>query len=391
MIRPLLLILAAGPLAAQPPDWAAQARPVLAELYSLNHDRAEQLSLDLIHQHPGEPLGYALLARTLWARILNNEQALNAERFFSVPAPWRSSPLARKVPPDLRTRFLDSSRKAIDLARARLHSSPDHRPSLLILGFTYVNLAGFEWAVEGRLWQAFRSGEHAVDAHRRLLSLEPSWGDPRLANGVALYLANTLPWRVRWLAILFGFAGGRERGKREIEIAARTGFLLDDDARTMLVLLYQRDAQFDLARPILAGLHARYPRNFIVEMEQASLEMRAARPADALAIYRRILAKAAAARDGYERILRPGLYYNTGLAARASGSLEEAAAFFRASLSHPTATAGLSQLELGKTLDLLGRRDEAKAAYAQAAASPDVSGSRDQAQRYLRAPFNRAR
>lgn len=164
MIRPLLLILAAGPLAAQPPDWAAQARPVLAELYSLNHDRAEQLSLDLIHQHPGEPLGYALLARTLWARILNNEQALNAERFFSVPAPWRSSPLARKVPPDLRTRFLDSSRKAIDLARARLQSSPDHRPSLLILGFTYVNLAGFEWAVEGRLWQAFRSGEHAVDA-----------------------------------------------------------------------------------------------------------------------------------------------------------------------------------------------------------------------------------
>lgn len=388
----LLLFLFSGSAFAQPPEWAAQARPVLAALYSLDHDHAEQLSLSLIRQRPAEPLGYALLARTLWARILNNEQALNAERFFSVPAPWRSSPLGRQVPAEIRTRFLDASRKSVALARTRLQSNPDDRPALLILGFTYINLAGFQWAVEGSLWQAFRSGEHAVDAHRRLLALEPSWGDPRLANGVALYLANTLPWRVRWLAVLFGFAGGRERGKREIETAARTGILLDDDARTMLVLLYERDEQFTLARPILADLHARYPSNFIVELEQARLEMRADRPAEALAIYRRILAKASASRDGYERVLRPGLYYGLGLAARASGRLEESAAFFHASLDHPAsnaASAALSQLELGKTLDLIGRRDEARAAYTQAAAAPDVNGSRAQAQRYLRAPFIR--
>jgi tetratricopeptide (TPR) repeat protein len=159
----------------------------------------------------------------------------------------------------------------------------------------------------------------------------------------------------------------------------------------MLVLLHQRDSEFDRARPILAELHSRYPRNFILEMEQATLELRAARPAEALAIYRRILAKASSARDGYQLILRPNLYYGCGLAASASGRYDEAAAFFRASLSHPSAspdTAGPAQLELGKALDLLGRRTEARSAYAQAASSPDLNGSRDLAQRYLRAPFS---
>lgn len=395
MIFPLLLlVLLAAPASAQPPELAAEARPILAELYSLDHDRAEQLSLALIESQPSNPLGHALLARTLWARILDNEQALNTQRFFHVPAPWQGSPLARRVPPETRDRFLLASRQAIALARARLQSSPEDRSALLFLGFTYVSLAGFEWAVEGRLWQAFRSGENAVDAHRRLLRLEPSWGDPHLANGVALYLAHTLPWRVRWLAVLFGFAGGHERGKREIGIAARDGFLLADDARSMLVLLHQRDSEYDRARPILADLHARYPRNFIVELEQASLELRASRPADALAIYRRILAKASAARDGYQRVLRPGLYHGLGLAARGCGRLDESAAAFRAALAHPSstsATSALSWLELGKTLDLLNRRDDAKTAYTHVLKAPDIDGSRAQAQRYLRGPFTAAR
>jgi tetratricopeptide (TPR) repeat protein len=384
-----------GPLAAfqlAPADahLAGPAQQIIRELYSLNHDRAEQLCRELIAGHPDQALGHAMLARALWARVLNNERTLSTERFAGVTSARGRNALAQSAPPGLRETFLDESRTAIEMARARLQANPRDRSALFVLGLTYLNMAGFEYALNRNLWGAFRNGERAVDAHRQVLRLEPSWGDPHLANGVALYLAGVLPWRVKWLAVLLGFARGRERGKREIEIAARDGVLLADDARTMLVLLEERDGQYDRAGATLRELHARYPRNFIVELEMAGLEMRRRRYPEAHAIYRRVLAKAVSNRDGYGRIDRPGLYNRLGIAARERGLVEEAAAHFRAALAHPAqseATVPVSLLEMGKTLDVLGRRSEARTFYRQAAAAADVNGSRSEAQRFLRSPY----
>lgn len=52
---------------------------------------------------------------------------------------------------------------------------------------------------------------------------------------------------------------------------------------------------------------------------------------------------------------------------------------------------GLSQLHLGRVLDLEGRRDEAMAAYERTLALPDVSGSRNAARSGLSAPFRPAK
>ncbi len=352
------------------------------------------MCLALIASNPADPLGHAMLARTLWARVLNNERALNAERFVGVPPPNGTATLSQQVTPAVKARFLEESRKAITLARSRLLQSPADRSALFVLGLAHLNLAAFEYSVNGNIWGAFRNGESAVDAHRRLLRLDPVLGDPHLANGMALYLADVLPWKVKWLAVLLGFQRGREEGKKEIEVAARTGNLNADDARTMLVLLNERDGQLDKARGFLLELHQRYPRNYIVELELAGVEMRLHRFEQARFICRRILAKAAGQRDGYQRLGRPGLYIKLGICARQTGRAGEASAYLLAALDHPArsdSSVTVALVELGKAFDLLGRRSEAVSCYRRAARSPDVSGSRNEALRLMRSPFSAER
>jgi tetratricopeptide (TPR) repeat protein len=80
------------------------------------------------------------------------------------------------------------------------------------------------------------------------------------------------------------------------------------------------------------------------------------------------------------------LYNRLGVAFRAKNDLPESSACFHRALAQPTISvrsATLAHLELGKTLGLMGQRDDAIAEYRMAAAAPDFAGSRQEAQKLL--------
>src|SRR5207302_9262675 len=78
-----------------------------------------------------------------------------------------------------------------------------------------------------------------------------------------------------------GFGGDKARGIRMIEDAVAYGGDNQEDARFTLVLVYNREKQYDQALQQLELLGTRYPENRLVWLEKGSTSLRAGRAADA--------------------------------------------------------------------------------------------------------------
>jgi Tfp pilus assembly protein PilF len=379
--------LLAGARDLFPPAQLARIGEGLHDIYSLDYERATANFERMIAESPDDPAGYAYLATTLWLQELSEKQELSIDRFA---APDFFAEQARPlfgVDPALEARFRQLSEEAIARSKRRLSRAPADKTSLYLLGLAYQNLASFEAALKQNWWAAFRYGSRAYGCNRDLLRRDPQFNDARLATGVYTYVAGSLGWSVKWLALLMGHRGSRERGKQELELAAQHGQLAAADARVILVLIHTREHNYQRAYDDLAGLLAKYPRNYLLQLDMAGMAMLMQQPDRAIGIYRDILRKREALRPNYQRLERASLYNRLGVAFRARKDLPESSDWFRRALAEPKVSAhdaALAHLELGKTLDLMGLRDEALVEYRIAAAAPDFANTRQEARKLLR-------
>jgi len=370
-----------------PPEQLTRIREGLHDIYSLDYGRAATDFERMIAEAPDDPAGYVYLATTLWLEELSEKQELSidwfaASDFFAEQA----RPLFR-VDPALEARFRRLSEEAIARSKRRLSRAPEDKTNLYLLGLAYQNLASFEASLKRNWWAAFRYGSRAYDCHRDLLRRDPQFQDARLATGVYTYVAGSLGWSVRWLALLMGHRGSRERGKRELELAAQQGQLAAADARVMLVLIHTREHDYQRAYDDLAALLAKYPRNYLLQLDMAGIALLMRQPDRAVGIYQDILRKREALAPNYQRLERASLYNRMGVALRARNDLRGSAEWFRRALAEPTVSAqaaALAHLELGKTLDLMGLRDAALTEYRIAAAALDFANTREEARKLLR-------
>jgi tetratricopeptide (TPR) repeat protein len=216
-----------------------------------------------------------------------------------------------------------------------------------------------------------------------LLRTDPNFHDARLAIGVYQYVAGSLKWNVKWLAVLMGYRGSRERGKQELATAAEKGSLVGDDARVVLTLIHTRERSYQKAFDYLNELLRKYPRNYLVHLDMGGMALLMKRPEAAIEIYQDILRR-------HERLERASVYNRLGVALRERKDLKTAVEWFSKALQETAASARsktIARLELGKTLDLLGRRAEARERYREVAEAEDVAGSRGEAQDLLRRPY----
>ena len=113
-------------------------------------------------------------------------------------------------------------------------------------------------------------------------------------------------------------------------------------------------------------------------------------PELAVEILSEILGKIETGKDGYGRLERAVVYNRLGLTYRSAGDLPMAEKWFRKVLEDQSATQQpktRAHLELGKTLDLANRRQEALAHYRTVAESENVHGSRYEAARLLKTVY----
>jgi tetratricopeptide (TPR) repeat protein len=115
-------------------------------------------------------------------------------------------------------------------------------------------------------------------------------------------------------------------------------------------------------------------------------------PGAAIEIYHDILRKLEAGEGKYADLEKASVFNRLGVAFREKGDLEESAAWFGKALAEPRASARsvtVGKLELAKTLDLLGRREQARQYYLAVAAAEDLAGSQGEAQDLLKRPYRR--
>lgn len=392
----LVLLVSAG--RAQPLIFPAQDVPGVKRgiqaVYSLEHDQAIAEYKALVRERPEDPLGYAFLAKTYWLKELVVKQELSIDRFAASDFFAETPRYTPEVDPEAERLFREASDLAVEKARALLERNPSDPRALFLLGMAYQNVASFEASLKRAWWASFRAGSKSNRYHRELLESHPKLYDAYLTTGVFDYVTGSLGWGTRWLAVLLGHLGNKERGQEQLRETAAKSELFSDDARVILALIYTRERRYQAAFDEMSILLKRYPRNYLVHLDMGGIALLMRRPDAALTIYDDILRKVQDRRDRYERLETASILNRLGVAFRHKGDLQASVKHFERTLAQPNLSSHgrvVAHLELGKTYDVMGQRDRAVREYQAVVGLVDFADSRGEARELLANPYRMPR
>jgi tetratricopeptide (TPR) repeat protein len=333
--------------------------------YNLDHDKAVALLEQAIREDAGSIAAPRALATIVWLNLLFRRGMVLVEHYLG---PVSRQDVKLPAPPaETAQVFRRNVDRAIGLAEARVARTPNDPTALYELGTALGLQASWAATVEGRVLGAFGSARRAYNLHEKVLALAPQREEAGLIVGTYRYLVSSLVLPARWIAYMAGFGGGRERGLSLIEAAARPSSPAQADARFALVLLYNRERQYDRALVHLAELQRRYPRNRLLWLEAGATYLRANRPADA----ERVLSEGLKMLAADPRIRMRGeeghWFYKRGAARVLLKRPTEAAADLDEALGRELQAwvRGRVHLERGKAADLAGDRARATREYGQ--------------------------
>jgi len=371
-------------------------RSGLDALYNIDYDKAERDFKEIVKLIPNHPGGYQLLAARVWIKTLYESRRLqgslySSETFYSSGDD--------KVDPKIVTEFRNLTREAKRLAEAKLKQDPKNLEARDFLANTEGLKAAFEEAVERRHFAALRDGNDAVNHHREVLKLDPKYIDAQITIGLYEYTVGSLPLGIKIIAGVTGFRGSKKRGIAMLEQVAKEGRWAQDDAKTVLILLYRREKRFADVLKLTRELSAKYPRNYLLRIETADAlvsiaevkrkENDAAGAAqaekEAFATFEEVL-RDRNMRDAAARALDL-IHFKYGEVLMMAGHHDRAAKEFLAATKVDRGEAGLitmAHLYAGRSYDVAGKRDEAVAQYKEVLARPNVYDAHDEAKKGLR-------
>jgi tetratricopeptide (TPR) repeat protein len=405
----LLLATALSALAQQPSSpWITEAerarfeelrRSGLDALYNIDYDKAERDFKEIVKLIPNHPGGYQLLAARVWIKTLYESRRLQGSLYSSKSFYSNGDD---KVDPKIITEFRNLTRDAKRLAEAKLKQDPKNIEALDFLANTEGLKASFEEAVERRHFAALRDGNDAVNHHREVLKLDPKYIDAQITIGLYEYVVGSLPLPVKILAGATGYRGSKKRGLAMLEQVAREGRWAQDDAKTVLVLLYRREKRFGDVLKLTRELSAKYPRNYLLRLETADALVSLAgvkrkekdiagavqAEKEAFATFDELL-RDRSVRDAAARALDL-IHFKYGEVLMTAGLHERAAKEFLAATKVDRGEAGLitmAHLFAGRSYDAAGKRDEALTQYKEVLSRPNVYDAHDEAKKGLRQAY----
>jgi len=374
-------------------------RSGLDALYNIDYDKAQRDFNEIVKLYPNHPGGYQLLAARLWIKTLYESRRLQVSLYSSESFYTNGDD---KVDPKIVTEFRNLTRDAKRLAEAKLKQEPKNIEALDFLANTEGLKASFEEAVERRHFAALRDGNDAVDHHREVLKLDPKYIDAQITIGLYEYVVGALPLPVKILAGATGYRGSKKRGLAMLEQVAKEGTWSQDDAKTVLILLYAREKRFADVVKLTRELSAKYPRNYLLRLETADglvslagvkrkeKDVAGAVQAEkeAFAIFDEVL-RDRNVRDSAARALDL-IHFKYGEALLIAGYNDRAAREFLAATRVERAEPGLitmAHLYAARSYDVAGKRDEALTQYKEVLARPNVYDAHDEAKRGLRQAY----
>ena len=280
----MLAVITAGTLDAadrqQQTESAEALRTRATDLaYSLQHEEAVALLRRAVELAPDDPTTHRSLASVLWLHMLFRRGAVTVDHYLGSFS--RSRVDLQKPPPDVDKEFRAHIARAIELSEKEVGARPKDAKALYDLGAAVALQASYIATVEGKLLAGFRAAQRAYDAHEKVLTLDPNRKDAGLTVGTYRYIVSTLSLPMRMMAYVVGFGGGRDRGIQMIRATADAPVDNRVDALFALILVFNREKEYDNAMGVLQELRRLYPRNRLVVLEAGSTALRAGRGADA--------------------------------------------------------------------------------------------------------------
>jgi tetratricopeptide (TPR) repeat protein len=404
----LLVLLLFAPLVSAQEPWLTDTerarfeelrRSGLDALYNIDYDKAQRDFKQIVQLYPNHPGGYQLLAARLWIKTLYESRRLQASLYSGESFYTNGDD---KVDPKIVTEFRNLTREAKRLAEAKLKQEPKNIEALDFLANTEGLKASFEEAVERRHFAALRDGNDAVDHHREVLKLDPKYIDAQITIGLYEYVVGSLPLPVKIIAGATGYRGSKKRGLKMLEEVAQQGRWAQDDAKSVLILLYTREKRFADVVKFARELSAKYPRNYLLRLETADALV-------SLAGQKRKANDAAGAAQAekeafatFEEVVRDRnmreaagraldlIHFKYGEALLTAGYNERAAKEFLSATKVDRAEPGLvtmAHLYAAHAYDVAGKRDEALAQYKEVLARPNVYDAHEEAKRGLKQAY----
>jgi tetratricopeptide (TPR) repeat protein len=389
-----------GPAAVSPRLEELQEKGSEA-IFNLDYDVARQRFKEMGRLYPDDPTGPQMLATTLWLETLNQARRLQSA-IYSTQSFYAGT--EDKPDPRVVQDFRDLTRRATQLAEARLRRNPRDPQTLYALGATESLRAAFAATVERRFIAALTSGSSGVETQRDVLKLDPKFHDAELTIGMYDYIVGTLPLPVRMLASIAGAHGSKKRGIQTLERVAKEGQWTRDDAKVLLIAIYKKEKRFPEALALSRELQEKYPRNYLFRLETADALVSQAETGRQASKTKEAEAMESEAVRTFETMLheRPAagaapraldlIHFRYGEALLLMGRAERAAREFLAATTVSEADAGTisrAHLRAAQAFDLAGKRSEALAEYRVVLSRPNIYDSYDQARRGQKEPYRK--
>ena len=372
----------------------------LEALYNIDYDKAYHDFKEIVQLYPNHPGGHQLLAARLWIKTLYESRRLQSSLYNSES--FYTNGVDDQVDPKIVDEFRGLTREAKRLAEARLKQDPKSIEALDFLANTEGLKAAFEEAVERRHFAALRDGNDAVEHHRAIMKMDPAYIDAQITIGLYEYVVGSLPLPIKVVAGATGYRGSKKKGLLMLEQVAKEGRWAQDDAKTVLVLLYTREKRFNDVLTITRELSAKYPRNYLLRLETADALV-------SIAAQKRKVNDAAGAVQAekeafttfdellHDRNARDAatnamdlIHFKYGEVLLTAGQNDRAAKEFLAATKQDHAEPGLvtmAHLYAARAYDVSGRRDEALAQYKEVLARPNVYDAHDEAKKGLKQAY----
>ena len=261
--------LAAAPTistALRPPDPLNSA--AFEHYYNVDYDAAVQDFERIMARHPNDAFALNHLLSAIQVRELYRMGAMNSGEYSNDNFIGQAH---RPADPAQKERIKQLVQKAEKLEDAELARNPNNVDMLYARGVTRGQFALYTALIERAWFSALRNAVGARRDHERVLELAPQYTDAKLIVGAHNYVMGNLSLAVRMAVALVGLSGDKEKGLRYLSDDYNANGETSVDAGVVLMVFLRREHRYDEALQIARVIGPRFPRNYLLPLEEANL------------------------------------------------------------------------------------------------------------------------
>jgi hypothetical protein len=285
------MVLAQTCLAAAPPISTGLRPPdplnsaAFEHYYNIDYDAAVQDFERILARHPNDAFALNHLLSAIQVRELYRMGAMNSGEYSNDNFIGQAH---RPADPAQKQRIKQLVQQAEKLEDAELARNPNNVDMLYARGVTRGQFALYTALIERAWFSALRNAVGARHDHERVLELAPQYTDAKLIVGAHNYVMGNLSLAVRMAVALVGLSGDKEKGLRYLSDDYNANGETSVDAGVVLMVFLRRDHRYGEALAIARVIGPRFPRNYLLPLEEANLLRASGKSEEAEEQYRRV-------------------------------------------------------------------------------------------------------